>query len=176
MVKGSLLWHYKCYTWVSTSLIAKLWIWQFMKIWHCEFLVEKSHLAKWEWFKISKLLQITENQLYGFRKYGFERNVAFERNGLLILRLHVRGHKSHIAEKRSPLNCPPLSLPQPICGVKSSITKIPGKELLQSIRNLKFGIPQGWTEFLFQSFHKLFKLLCTNLRKEEIEILSTSIS
>lgn len=63
-----------------------------------------------------------------------------------------------------------------MCRVKSTRTKIPGKEFLQSIRNLKFGIPQRWTEFLFQSFHKLFKLLCTNLWKQETEMLSTSIS
>lgn len=36
----------KCYTWVPTSLIAKLRIWQFMKIWHCEFLVYKVFFRK----------------------------------------------------------------------------------------------------------------------------------
>lgn len=53
---------------------------------------------------------------------------------------------------------------------KNTMIKIPGKEFLQSVRNLQFGIPQGRTEFLFQSFHKLFELLCTNLQKEETEM------
>lgn len=51
----------------------------------------------------------------------------------------TRGCKACTAEKRS--SCPQLS--QPMCRVKSTIAKIPGKEFLQSIRNLKFGIPQG---------------------------------
>ena len=69
--------------------------------------------------------------------------VAFTETSFDTKSTSNRGCKSCIAEKRSTLNCPPLSLSQPMCRVKSTITKIPGKELLQSIRNLKFGIPQG---------------------------------
>jgi len=54
-----------------------------------------------------------------------------------------RGCKACTAEKRSTPHGPPLSLSQPRRRVKSTISKILGKEFLQGIRNLKFGIPQG---------------------------------
>lgn len=113
-------------------------------------------------------MQIPEVELYVFWKRGSKGTSKHDTKST-----NNRGCKSCTAEKGSALNRPPLP---PSQGVKSIITNIPGKEFLQSVRNLQFGIPQGGTEFLFQSFHKLLKLLCTDLRREEIEMLSTSIS